>query len=389
MSFGSRCLAVEILEVKWSRVWGGNKDDFGRCVAVDGGGNVYVTGVTGSLFSMGGRPFLVKFGPKGKMMWEKTWETESKYEQGFSVAVDVSDNVYVVGSTNPIGPDEWNALLVKCTPEGQILWRQVWGGSHGAGGNAVTVDARGNVYVVGSVVAHSSLDAFLVKYTAEGEMLWEKRWGRDETEWGRGVAVDVVGNVYIAGSTDVVLDSGGDAFLVKYSSQGNMLWERTWGRSFEDWGESVAVAPTGSVYVVGKTWLAAGNDYAFLVKYSSEGEILWEKTWGGGEHDEGESVAADAAGNVYIAGSTASFGAGSYDAFLVKYSPEGEILWEKTWGGSELEHRSSITVDTKGNVYTTGETHSYGARRGDAFLLCISSLLPSAVYLTKNASRLL
>jgi len=102
--------------------------------------------------------------------------------------------------------------------------------------------------------------------------------------------------------------------------------------------------------------------YAF-----SDSSYDWYKTWGGLKDDEGWSVVVDSNGDIYLAGRTSSYGAGSWDAMLIKYTSNGTKLWYKTWGGSNDEYGKDIAVDSNNNIYLTGYTSS------DAFLVKYNS----------------
>jgi len=363
--FTSGCLAAEILESTWSAKWGGSEDDYSNGVAVDARGNAYVTGTTKS-FRVGSDAFLVKYSPEGEMLWEKTWgvggHTTSK-----AVAVDSRGNVYITGKNfSPVGPS-FEVFLVKYGPGGRILWDKTWRDCKNDEGKAVAVDARDDVYVAGYTCYH----AFLVKYSPEGEMLWKEIWRGSQIDSGESVAIDHRGNVYMTGNTRY------DAFLVKYNPQGEMLWEKIWEGNERERPEGIAVDARGDVYIMGRTRsFGAGGEDALLVKYNPQGEMLWEKTWGGSKDEYGHGVAVDARGNVYITGRTESFGADNWDAFLVKYSPEGKILWERTWGGSQIDSPEDVVVDILGRLYVAGWEKTSG-EDADVFLISSSPSLAS------------
>ena len=150
---------------------------------------------------------------------------------------------------------------------------------------------------------------------------WNRTWGGIDGDYGMGVAVDSSDNVYLAGQTDSFGAGGYDMVLVKYDSSGGQQWNRTWGGSiYFDSGEGVAVDSSDNVYLAGYTdSFGAGSDDMVLVKYDSSGGQQWNRTWGGGNRDYGWEVAVDSSDNVYLAGGTGSFGAGSGDMVLVKY----------------------------------------------------------------------
>ena len=209
-----------------------------------------------------------------------------------------------------------------------------------------------------------------MKYDPSGNQLWNETWGGADADSGRGVAVDGSGNAYIAGRTGSFGAGFGDAFLVKYDPSGNLLWNETWGGAAYDYGNGVAVDGSGNAYVAGFTdSFGAGGYDAFLVKYDPSGNLLWNETWGGAAYDYGNGVAVDGSGNAYVAGYTDSFGASFDDAFLVKYDPSGNLLWNETWGGAAYDYGNGVAVDGSGNAYVAGYTDSFGASFDDAFLV--------------------
>ncbi|MFX1500441.1 MAG: SBBP repeat-containing protein, partial [Promethearchaeota archaeon] len=99
----------------------------------------------------------------------------------------------------------------------------------------------------------------------------------------------------------------------------------------------------------------------------------WNTTWGGSNYDRGYGITLDVLGNVFITGYTRSYGAGNYDVFLLKYDSNGNLMWNITWGGSGFDDGRGIVVDGSGNVLITGSTDSYGAGISDMFLLKYNS----------------
>ena len=192
---------------------------------------------------------------------------------------------------------------------------------------------------------------------------WNRTWGGSEDDSGSSVTVDSFNNVYLAGGTESFGAGLADMVLVKWNSSGVQLWNRTWGGNEADFGSSVAVDSFNNVYLAGGTnSFGAGSQDMVLVKYDSSGEQQWNHTWGGSEDEGvyGMEVAVDSLNNVYLAGGTHSFGAGSQDIVLVKYDSSGEQQWNRTWGRSSAEYTSGIVVDSLNNVYITGGSHIGG-----------------------------
>ena len=189
-------------------------------------------------------------------------------------------------------------------------------------------------------------------------LLQERTWGGPERDGAQGIAVAGDGSVYVTGSTRSFGAGGDDAFLLKYGTDGTLLWQRTYGtapddlNSGEEAGIGVAVAPDNSgVLVVGN--YRDGN--IFLAKFSPAGLLLWDLTWGGNE--EGASAIATAAdGTIYVTGITSSFDVGQGDAFLLSFTSGGTLNWQRTWGGDFFDAARDVAVATDGSIYISGET---------------------------------
>ena len=296
----------------------------------------------------------------------------------------------------------WAALSLLLAGEGaaEDPYEEAWARQLGTSefddwGLGVAVDAMGNAFISGGT--NGSLgpggvgsspgkgDPFLVKYDTAGNLLWTQQLGTSGEEIGRGVAVDAVGNAFISGETNGSL--GGphagkdDAFLLKYSAEGNLLWTQQLGTSDSDYSEGIAVDAVGSAFVTGFTGGSLGGpsagDYdAFLAKYSAAGNLLWTQQLGTSALDVASGVAVDAAGSAFITGYTkGSLGgpnAGGNDAFLAKYSAEGNLLWTQQLGTIASDYGEDVAVDAVGSAFITGTTRgSLGgphAGERDAFL---------------------
>jgi len=264
-----------------SRRFGGttwNLDETGTAVAVDGSGNVVITGIASGEADFGGGPigtgtfFAAKFSPAGDYLWSR-----QAPGRGFGIAVDGSANVIVTGSflgttdfgagpiTSPMG---WAIFVTKYSPAGTPLWSKGAGGWLGDSGTAVAVDAAGNVLVTGVFgnwlnfgtgwLRSGGGDIFLAKLTGSGAPVWVKAFSGGGV--GLGVAADSSGNVIFTGGFSSSLDLGGGIlpgastggiFVAKYSPSGNHLWSQGFADPTGDYGTAVTVDGSGNVSVTG------------------------------------------------------------------------------------------------------------------------------------------
>ena len=333
--------------LQWSITWGGAGSDIGYGVAVDANGSIYCTGLT----SFGAGLALFKFAPNGTRLWNLTWSGASYgYGYGKQVAVDASGAIYCTGVTYP-GAGNGDLALVKFAPNSTRLWNRTWGGVYADYGYGVTVDASGSILCTGATYygfgAEDDPDLALVKFAPNGTQLWSTTWGGSYAEAGQDVAVDANGSIYCTGSTVSFSQLGGteeqddiDLALVKFAPNGTRLWNITWNEKWSDIGYGVAVDANGFIYCHGD-----GSGQPVLLKYTPNGA---PSSLGMSGNTGGYGVAADAGGSIYCCGTTGT------DMVLVKLAPNGTRLWNLTWGGAWHEVCYGVAVDASGSIYCIG-----------------------------------
>ena len=167
---------------------------------------------------------------------------------------------------------------------------------------------------------------------------------------------------------------GGDIFLVKYNSSGNILWTKQLGTSSRDWGSGVSTDLSGNIYVSGGTKggldgnTSSGEGDIILIKFNSSGTKQWTKQLGTSYFESGIGVTTDSSGNIYVSGGTQGGldGDTNYgndcsfppcgDIFLIKFNSSGTKQWTKQLGTSSDEWGYGVTTDSSGNIYVTGHT---------------------------------
>jgi len=207
---------------------------------------------------------------------------------------------------------------------------------------------------------------------------WTREFGSPAWDRGNAVAVDGSGNIIVAGATQGALPGqtlGGswDAYVRKYSPEGDELWTSQFTNSISAGVLAVAVDGTGNIVLVGHVEgplagrTAAGLDDAFVRKLSPAGTELWTTQFGSPSEDWAFAVATDGSGNIIVAGYTygalpGQTNAGADDAFVRKLSPAGDALWTIQFGSRASDKASGVAVDRSGNIIVAGYT--YGALPG-------------------------
>jgi hypothetical protein len=199
---------------------------------------------------------------------------------------------------------------------------------------------------------------------------WERTFGGSGDDHAYSVQQTSDGGYIIAGLTPSFGAGEYDVYLIKTGPDGNMQWQKTFGGTEIDRGESVQQTSDGGYIIAGVTYsFGAGSGDVYLIKTDSDGNMQWQKTFGGGNGDVGESVQQTCDGGYIIAGWTLSFGAGERDVYLIKTDPAGNIQWEKTFGGNQNEWGYSVQQIPEGGYIIVGRTYSYGEHVSNVYLI--------------------
>lgn len=217
--------------------------------------------------------------------------------------------------------------------------------------------------------------ALFVTPAAAQDWEWDKTFGGSEEEQAVEVQITADGGFIIIGLTQSFGAGSGDVWLIKTDGSGNEEWSRTFGGAENDTGFSVRQTSDGGYIITGFTEsYGAGWRDVWLIKTDANGNMEWEKTFGGANNDLSRGVQQTTDGGYIIAGDTESYGAGSRDAWLIKTDASGNKQWERIMGGANLDAVRSIQQTDDGGYVVAGYTESYGAGSLDAWLIKIPPL---------------
>jgi len=357
--------------LEWAKSIGGPFTDRAHSITTDDLGNVYITG-----------PFedTVDFDPGAGTFYLSSIGTQDIFIQ----KLDASGNFI------------WAIAL------GQTTLSDV--------SNSITTDLSGNVYLTGhyagtidfdpgadttNLTSSGGVDIFILKLDAGGDLIWARSVGGIATDIGNFITVDNSGNLYITGYYQATVDFdpgvnivnltsiGSAAYVLKLDPNGNFIWARDLVGGPLSWAvsESLTIAASGNLFLTGMfegtvdfdpgagtfNLNSNGKTDAFIQKLDTSGNYVWAKSIGGSIWDQGNSVATDSSGNVYVTGfyadvvdfdpgaSTFNLTAnGSSDAYVLKLNANGNFIWVKTMGGVAGEEGRSMGIDASDNIYITG-----------------------------------
>ncbi|HMG14851.1 MAG TPA: T9SS type A sorting domain-containing protein, partial [Saprospiraceae bacterium] len=362
-------------KLEWAKSMGGIGGDYAYAVSVDGAGDVYTIGTfqqtadfdpgTGvfNLYSTNlmynSDIYISKLDAKGNFLWAKSIGTELD-EIGIAIAVDASGNIYATGSFNG------------------------------------TVDFDPGVGIH-NLTSKGGYDIFILKLDSYGNYAWAKDIGGTANDQGNSIALDSMNNIYVSGFFHETIDfipsngvksittnGGSDIFVLKLNTSGKLVWAKNMGGTYDDSAYYITVDAIANVYTTGVfrgkadfdpskgefNLSTKGNpqyEDVFISKLDSTGYFKWAKSISGNFVDQGNCIAVDATGNVYVTGGfqyTADFDPGpdtsnlisfgDYDIFILKLDSYGNYIWAKNMGGNQGEIGNSLVLDAIGNIYVTG-----------------------------------
>ena len=344
--------------IQWQRRVGGSGYEYGYGVATDSNNNVYIAGMSSSAGNVD--VLLVKYNSSGVIQWQRSLGGSSS-DFATGVAVDSSDNVYVVGDTGSAGAGSDDLLLAKYNSGGTIQWQRVLGTSSEEEGHSLAIDSSDNVYVTGYFYS-GGYKSMIAKYNSAGTIQWQRTLGGNSNLRLYSIAVDSSSNVYVSGNANGGA-GGTDLFIAKYNSAGTIQWQKYLGGSGSDFAAGVAIDSSNNVYVTGQT-NSTGTQYVdgvLIAKYNSAGTIQWQRVLGGtGSSDErGFAIAIDPSDNIYVTGQTQSTNQAGWVMLLAKVPSDGSLSGTYVLDGYSMVYASSsLTSQAAGFTSSTSSMTS-------------------------------
>ena len=395
--------------IKWQKCVGGSGDDGedGNIKLIEKNGNIIVAGSThssnGDIDSTHGQSdvFVGEMDNTGNWIWKKSYGGTSN--DFLNSIIDANDGGYillchtysddgdVVGFHDGQGGDKW---LIHINQIGDILWSKCIGGTYGESsfGQIISVANKSYAIISGSastdgdvsgIPSHNpinypySYDIWLIKIDNYGNRIWDKCFGTTYEDWGVDIINTTDNGFYIQGNmgTSNFDGTGGhgmyDGWFAKIDSLGNLIWSNIFGGKDQDYFSSFSIDHDNNIVLAGYTY--SNDEYilgnhggvdAWIIKIDANGNVLWQKCLGGSGDDSVFDIEIDKETNYLICGSSTSadgdvsFNHGWDDGWVISLSKDGDLKWQKSFGGSQTDIFSFIKSVSENYLLAAGFTIS-------------------------------
>ena len=254
-----------------------------------------------------------------------------------------------------------------------VTFMKTYGGTNEDIGHCVQQTTDGGYIISGSTESFGagSDDVWLIKTDSDGNWMWDKTFGGSDVDWSSSVQQTTDGGYILTGVTASFGDDYGDVWLIKTDSDGNESWNRTYGGTdYGGVGYSVQQTTDGGYIITGiKSSIETEEFYVLLIKTDSDGNESWNKTFGGTTDAlyAGSCVRQTTDGGYIITGEKQTSDAGYVDVWLIKTDSDGNKTWDKTFGGTHNDLGMCVQQTSDGGYIITGYTELYLS--GDIWLI--------------------
>jgi hypothetical protein len=353
---------------------GGAQEEFAYAVQQTEDNGYIVAGRTFSFGTGGWECYLTRFNAAGDTLWTKTYGNVL-YDEFQDVDTTSDGGFIAVGHTTTTDWDG-NLYLVRTNANGIVVWSKEYGGAIGLSdkGYSVRETSDGGFIVTGTTETYGmgGDDVYVLKVGSTGTVQWTTTIGSAGTtsvmDAGREIQETNDGGYIVVGYTSAIDINFSEVYLIKLNSLGIVQWKKTYGGGSYDIGYTVQQTSDNG-YIIGATTnsYGAGNWDAMLIKTDANGTLQWTKTYGKSGEDRAQCARQTADGGYILCGRSSSFGAGSFDLVLYKTDANGALLWTKGYGGAGDDQGFYVREIGSSFVFC-GYTVSFGAGIKDVFL---------------------
>jgi hypothetical protein len=305
----------------WTKTIGGSEYDYATCVHQTNDGGYIIFGETNSFDPNFWEGYMIKTNSFGDTLWTKHLGDYAYYfiEEG----VEVPDSGYVfAGYTKIDAGDPEDLWLVKTDLYGDTVWTKIYGGTERDLPSSINRTSDGGFIISGSTESYGTgdFDGWLIRTDSNGNLIWTKTYGGADNNYANDVRQTEDGGFIIAGSTEAS-NHYHDAWLIRTDYNGDTLWTKKWGGDQHDGAMSVVETSDGGFVWTGYFTVSTFNQDLWVLKTDEDGNTLWSKTYGGTFDNMGRCINKNTDGSLIITGEFYDEATNARDIWLLKFDP--------------------------------------------------------------------
>lgn len=317
--------------------------------------------------------FIMKLDGSGNIVWSNLYGGSGN-DQATSIE-KTSDGSFIISGTTSSFSGTFDPFAMKINQAGVIEWSKLYRWWNEDYSNNIIQTGDGGYILTGYSNSFSigNYDIFSLKIDQSGGLMWARAYGGPENDYGNSIKTTPQGG-YIIGGYTFSYGTGGDAYILKLYGDGVLIWSKTYGGAGFDNIKDLQNTSNGYI-VCGSTssfGLAFENAMVFNID-NQDGFVYWTRTFGGNGQGVSnfQKVLNTPDGGFLLAGNLQELAKNQQDIALVKLYGDGEFNFAKIFGGAANDAGSSISYTTDGGILLTGNTASFGAGSNDAYLLSL------------------
>lgn len=315
--------------------------------------------------------WIIKTDQSGNEVWQRRLGGKST-DRANAVIKTKNGDFVIAGETYSFGEGTYDMWAIRFNDAGNIVWHKTYGGKGVDRAYAVCSGNDNGIILAGfsDSFGNGSSDGWVVKLDEWGKEIWSRSYGGPGVD--RFYAIKPIKDVgyVLTGYTTTTSKGGLDLWILLINDQGELLWEKRWGGKSDDRGNTIAISPDGKIHIAGGTYSRGkGREDIVYLKLDQKGTLLWEKSYGGEQSDGANSMIITSKGELVFAGYTESKGEGYRDGWIVQTDKNGKKIWDKTYGGATTDQFNSIQELRDGGYIISGLSKSTGYRETDIWVI--------------------
>lgn len=358
----------------WTKTFGGASDDNAWAIHQVRDSGFIIAGGSSSFNPDNSDVYLIRADKNGDTLWTRTYP-QADFDEAWDILQTDDGGFVIAGYTNAYSATMKDIYLIRTNAQGDTLWTRTYGTEYDDDGYSIVRTHDGGYAIVGETTSYIqdsiiNKDVYLIRVNSTGDTLWTKTFGGDSTDVGYTLQQTPDSGFIIGGYTSSFGTSAEDfdLYLIKTNLHGDTLWTKTFGSA--EWDIIRAIALTNDNGYIATGVIGTENSHnVYIIRFDEKGDTLWTRSFGDYSKDNGHSIQPTNDGGFIICGSTRSYSVGEADVYLIRITGDGDTLWTKAIGDTFWDFGNIAKQTFNGGYIVAGFTFSYGAGGYDAYLI--------------------